>query len=342
MIDAILYSRPVGRLALRPAVALGYRQFRRSGRTPRWAYRAMRKLFAADPAGFERLAQASTAEHAKLQGLDSATGIAAGALDDALAALRRDGLYVLPRRLPEGLCAELEQAALEAECSVINAQGRVPTRARFDPRHPAGIRMDLREEDVLRCGAVQRLLADETLLSVAQAYLGAAPIQDMVAMWWSAAGGASAPASSATSEAAQLYHFDLDRLRFLKVFVYLTDVDDRTGPHGFVRGSHRDLPSDFRRDRRYADDEVHRRFGDAAITVGGSRGTVFLADTRALHKGVPLVEGHRLVFQIEYATSLFGQDVTRPAIAHADDALESVRRRYPQTFTRFVAAPVDG
>jgi hypothetical protein len=204
-------------------------------------------------------------------------------------------------------------------------------RARFDPAKATAVRYDLDESDVVTFPAVQRLLADESLLALAQQYLGAAPVQDMVAMWWSTAvvGDASA--------AAQLFHFDLDRLRFLKLFVYVTDVDDEHGPHTFVRGSHRDLPRPFRQDRRYSDDEVLATFGGSVVTIGGERGTTFLADTRALHKGLPLITGHRLVFQMEFATSLFGQVVDRVRLEDPIPRLKSMFDRYPYTFRRFTA-----
>jgi hypothetical protein len=35
---------------------------------------------------------------------------------------------------------------------------------------------------------------------------------------------------------------------------------------------------------------------------------LFAADTRALHKGQPIVEGERLVLQVEFTISKFGQN----------------------------------
>ena len=172
-------------------------------------------------------------------------------------------------------------------------------------------------------------MADESILRLAQDYLGAAPLQNLVAGRWSAPGGGSA------SAAAQLFHFDLDRPRFLKLFVYLTDVDSDTGPHAFVRGTHRDLPAAFRVDRRYSDDEVELAFPGKVVRLPGPRGTVFLADTRGLHKGEPVIRGHRLVFQLELASSLFGQTYTRPVLRRPIPALADAVRRFPSVYRRF-------
>jgi hypothetical protein len=311
----------------------GYGRYLRTDETPAVAYAAMRRLFAADPAAFERLAARTVDEHPLLTGLDPTVGVAAGEVDSLVERLRVDGLAVLSARLPETECVELEAVARAGACVLTGGGSTAPSHARFDPDAPVAVRYDLDEADLVQHPVVQRLLADQSLLALAQAYLGAAPIQDLVAMWWSTAQG-SAPSSGA----AQLFHFDLDRLRFLKVFVYVTDVDDDTGPHSIVRGTHRHLPAAFREPRRYDDADVLERFGDDVIEVCGPRGTVFVADTRALHRGRRLVRGHRLVFQLECTTSLFGAPVQRLAVRTPVPALADVVHRFGPTFRRFALA----
>ena len=51
-------------------------------------------------------------------------------------------------------------------------------------------------------------------------------------MWWSVAGN-----KQPDSAAAQLYHFDMDRIRWIKFFINLTDVTAENGPHCFIAGS---------------------------------------------------------------------------------------------------------
>lgn len=328
-----VYSRACGRVVLSPLTSWGYRRHRSTRQTPAIAYIAMRKLFGnPDPALFERL-RCLPEQGASLLTFDEpVVGLVAGRIDETVAALDRDGYVVLASRVPEDVCADLEATARAATCALVPAPPEVPLRDRFDERSPRAIRYDLDEEDILASRGAQAIVADDSLLAVAQRYLGATPIQDLVAMWWSAAIG-----EAASSAAAQLFHFDLDRLKFLKVFVYLTDVDVRTGPHVYVRGTHKDLPARFREDRRYRDDEVLPVFGDAAQTIGGPRGTIFLADTRGLHKGTSLIEGHRLVFQTEYSTSLFGEAYSRPPVSAPTEEFLRAQRRHPQSFERFEA-----
>jgi hypothetical protein len=116
-----------------------------------------------------------------------------------------------------------------------------------------------------------------------------------MAAWWSLKGHAQ-------GEHAELFHRDVDDWRFLKLFVYLTDVDDEAGPHAFVPGS-QSAPK-LLRIGRYADDQVIESFGPGAIQYyRGPRGTAFLENTFGLHKGLPPRTRNRLMFQVVYSLS---------------------------------------
>jgi len=291
----------------------------------------MRKLYGNDdPSLFASLVDTASAESAPVVVPRAPDGIAAAEVDRVVSELRRDGYSILGDRVDPAILRDLESTARAATCAVIVPGDPTPRRLRFDETDPVGIRYDLDEQDIVRCVGAQLLLADESLLKIAHQYLGTTPIQDLIAMWWS-----TAVSPEASAAAAQAFHFDLDRLRFLKVFVYVTDVDATTGPHVYVRGSHLSMPRALREDRRYSDEEVAQLYQGEAVTITGPAGTVFLADTRGLHKGLRLVEGSRLVFQLEFATSLFGAGYARPTIDVPVGALAEMQRRYPATYRRF-------
>ena len=323
-------KRLAAKVAVVPVAEAGYLAYRRTDSTPRLAYAAMRRTFAVAPRAFERLARRAARESTERFGEHAAPGILSGSIDEALVALRRDGYHVLDELLPAAECDDLAHTARRAVCMLVGAQPGTPARAHFDPEHPLAARYEVDERDVLESGAAQRLVADQSVFELSRRYLGASPVQDLVTMWWSAAAG-----ERGSSAAAQQFHFDLDRLRFVKLFVYLTDVDDHTGPHAFVKGSHTDLAPAFRAARRYGDDEVEPAYGDAVTYIKGPRGTMFLADTRALHKGVTLDRGHRLVFQLQYSSSLFGAPYTRPEIANAVPELQLAQSQCPRAYRRF-------
>lgn len=317
------------------AARVGMMAQRRTGRTPLVSYAAMRRLFAVgDGRHFERLASGVRA--APRLWLDPSSGVLADdeARAAALAELRTDGVTVLPYRLPAQQCDDLQRLAETADCELFGRWPDAPRHAVFSPSTPVAAKYQIAESDLAGSTAAQALLADESLLALAQDYLGAPPINDLLTMWWSAPG----PTGS-ESEVAQQFHVDLDRLRFLKLFVYLTDVTEATGPHVYLRGTHRSLPARLRAPRRYTDGEVGGELTSRALRLCGPSGTMFLADTVGLHKGLPVAEGNRLVFQLEWCTSLFGHPVTTLDLRRrAAPALQAAAARHPTAFLRFKVA----
>jgi hypothetical protein len=177
---------------------------------------------------------------------------------------------------------------------------------------------------------VKNLITDESLIYFAQEYMGCTPILDLFAMWW------SAPYSKGKvqSEVAQMYHFDMDRIKFIKFFFYLTEVDSETGPHCYIRGSHKGLPSILQRDGRFTDQEIIANFNEKDILeLCGDKGTLIAVDTMGLHKGKPLTKGERLIFQIEFTNSLFGAPFNQLRFSRADS--QQAITNYPFIFQRF-------
>jgi Phytanoyl-CoA dioxygenase (PhyH) len=276
--------------------------------TPTPAYRAMRKLWPHVPWSVRRRVGRRRGE-----------GVATD--DRVVDQLLRDGVAVLDTRLPATTCAAL----------VTLARAGLPTG---DPDDLEVRRLDLAEPDLLADPTVQGLLVDERFRRLADSYLGGEAINDLAAMWWSVA-----QPGRASAAAAQQFHTDRDRLSFVEFFVYLTDVDEAHGPHVYVRGSHRHLPPALRADRRFTDAEVVAAYGeDALVQLTGPAGTVFAADTSGLHKGLPPSEGHRLVFQLEYTTTLFGAPYTRLRADELDPALRPVAEAHPRTYRRLLVA----
>ena len=217
-------------------------------------------------------------------------------------ALDRDGYVVFDARLPgdelSAIIAGVDDLPAYAALNV----GPRETSVLFDPLDLRASRYDYDEPDLLGVRAIQRLLVDPTLGGIADSYLRRHAVFDNVGMWRSFAFG-----EFASSAAAQLFHSDRDHLRFVKFFVYLTDVTPRTGPHVFVRGSHRQRPAALRRDVRFEDDEVLAEYpAEDVIELCGPAGTIMAVDTSGLHKGKLPDEGTRLILQFEFATSRYG------------------------------------
>jgi hypothetical protein len=162
--------------------------------------------------------------------------------------------------------------------------------------------------NVRRDCPVARSLADDPVLRwIAARYLGTIPRLIGVNLWW------SYPVVSSPEErnhAAQMFHYDLDDFKFLKFFFYLTDVDEYSGPHVVIKGTHRrktfTSTLDRLKVRRYTDQEIAAMYAsDQILPIVGPAGTGFAEDTIAIHKGrAPATP--RLTFQVQFALHDFG------------------------------------
>jgi len=290
--------------------SIGYKVFQLTGRTPHFAYISMRQLFCITNGAInDRFSRRIGIQKGKYQ-IPAPNGVLGNLtednLDDISQNLSRDGAHIFDSVLSDEKINHLVQLASSVECNFKPAMNG-KTKGLYDPKHPETVAYTIPEEVLLSDPIVQELLSDPTLIRVAQEYLGAKPIQDMVTMWWS-----TSLLKSANSKAAQLFHFDMDRIKFLKFFFYLTDVNEKNGPHVYVKTSHKNLPQNLRKDRRLSDEEVEAFYSKSDILeICGKKGTIIAADTRGIHKGKPLLEGDRLIFQIEFTNSLFGQDYGR-------------------------------
>jgi hypothetical protein len=103
---------------------------------------------------------------------------------------------------------------------------------------------------------------------------------------------------------SQLWHRDREDHRILKMFVYLSDVDDGAGPFTYAPGTH--LKGRVRLEpayhleghvRRTTDEQMAQILpADKWIKAVGQKGTIVLADTRGFHKGGFARERDRLMY----------------------------------------------
>lgn len=290
------------------AFLAGFVCYKLTGRTPELGYRAMRRLHGATDGRFNDACLKIARLLRPQRPARTAPGFL-GELHDLerlAAELERDGIALLERTLSPSTCAALEAFARQTPALPLGRQAK----ELYSTERASALRYDFDESDILRSAEACRICFDGTLVAIAAAYFRCRPVYDFATMWWTTSRG-----EPDYSAAAQKFHFDMDRLFFLKFFIYLTDVTPETGPHVFVAGSHRRKPSPLREDRRYEDEEVARHYpAEAVKIVCGKRGTIFAADTRALHKGQPVIAGERLVFQVEFAISKFGRYYPNPVV----------------------------
>lgn len=331
ILKRFVYSLPAVICIHIPSLLIGTLVYKLTRRTPWISFWSMRKLYAKYGHSFlnkfnDFLVSNSAKQNKCTFGQKSLFSYSKEDVSTAVEHLKENGYSILQQRLPEDVISKLTKIATESICTVTD--GTHSKKAHFSIDATDGTRFDLNESDLLRHEIVIQLANDPLFLKIAQGYLGSTPVNDMITMWWNKPGK-----NVDLSKIAQLYHFDMDRTRWLKFFFYLTDVSMSTGPHSFIKKSHVDKK--YSHDGRLTDEDVYAAYGKAnEIIFTGPRGLILAEDTLGLHKGFKLESGYRLLFQLEYATNLFGQNYLRISQDDIHPDLKMYSKIYPDIWQR--------
>lgn len=242
----------------------------------------------------------------------------------AIETLKSDGVYVVPFLVPDELVQEL-RLLIDSGVATPKSDTNFPMTAGKPNASASTWWFD--QPAIIANRAVQTILTERFLTSVVQGYLGADPKLVSCTLW------KSFPAERPQKSSAQWFHVDYDRISFVKVFVYLDEVDRANGPHVYVKGSHRRKPRMLLNGKRIPDAKVAKAFGENCwSTVTGTSGTLFFADTRGLHKGDGVVEGTRSMFSITYSIDNFGYQAGERAKKSliTDKNLARINERFPK------------
>ena len=115
------------------------------------------------------------------------------------------------------------------------------------------------------------------------------------------------------------WHRDTRFRTYFKAFIYLNDVDDSNGPLEIIEGSHKIseilkcyrskviMKDKFRFEQKEID-QIIKKTVAKKTKLTGKRGTLILANTKAIHRGSPLISGERYAFTIYFADPRFKKD----------------------------------
>lgn len=171
-------------------------------------------------------------------------------------------------------------------------------------------------EQVLKAPQLFDVFNHPAIVDFVEAFMGCVPTLYSVNAWW------SFPADAPTGLSMEHFHRDTDDWRFCTLFLYLTDVGMDGGPHQFVPRSHtlrgmEELLAEARARGRDADgfdardsfvnfngDAFSRRcdalFADNIASVCGPAGSMFLANTVGLHRGLVPARTARMIVWARY------------------------------------------
>lgn len=321
----------------------GYLKYLLTGANSQRAFQAMIYIFCLDKGSTNDLYCKLIGIFKKPYKFKSPVGIF-GNLDEAQlkkiqSELEEKGYSIAEVLVSEEFCNKMQNLALVtvAMPAKLNSSDPTPKHTLYDPDNIQSPKYSFMPQSLMNEESIQDLMADPTLLAISNNYFKSKPALDSVIMSVS-----TDFSNEACEEAAQHFHFDMDRIKWLKFFIYLSDVSEKQGPHVFVEGTHKTygIPKEILNKgyARIQDEEVFQHFSKAKIKeFVCRRGTIFVEDTRGLHKGTVLSEGRRMLLQVQYNINMFGPTNLKPFKIPKlkSDRLKQMLKQYPAVYKNF-------
>ena len=218
------------------------------------------------------------------------------------------GLLIIPDVFTQHQCSEMLDMMNNKPIREANFKNRYRIPCPFNTLnlhedHVYSHVIDPYKVDFLSIDFVQHFITNPFLLNTLQNYLGTTPI------FYSWNFNASYPSNKDTT---QEFHQDFDELKFLKVFVYLNDVDNDNGPHCYIQNSIKTVAEsnmlkkyNYQRKAQRFQDKIFIDNGleDDITFITGKAGTIIIENTRGIHRGTVLKSGKRFMLQFFFGTS---------------------------------------
>lgn len=150
---------------------------------------------------------------------------------------------------------------------------------------------------------INEIATNKKLVNAIKKYINTEPILHSSQIWWTFPyrdenGNLRNPPGNEFG-----YHYDVDDFKFLKLFFYLSDVDDTSGPHVYIKNNGKKSISEYL-DRRIDDEVAEKKYKDKILKLIGKKGTGFIEDTSFYHKGTnPSSNNGRGILQVIYSIS---------------------------------------
>jgi len=149
---------------------------------------------------------------------------------------------------------------------------------------------------------INKIIFNKEIIEIVRSYLKCEPIVLSSQIWWSFPYYDEADNHSNPPNNEYGFHYDVDDFKFLKLFIYLSDVGNLNGPHIYIKNSGDKSFIEYL-DRRITDEEANIKYKDKIMKITGKSGSCFIEDTSFYHKGTnPLIKNGRCILQILYVS----------------------------------------
>ncbi len=226
--------------------------------------------------------------------------------------LKNEGYHIFEEKISEDTINKLIDFSKNVKCDVYNDDGEYLSIYYDSNKHKVSSKYEVPTSDILNNQVIKEIALDDGFKKIASLYLNTNPIISDLSLWWSPVRSIKQNYNlEIKNQSAQMFHFDLDRISWLKLFIYLSDTDENSGPHEFVKGSHNigAKPTELLKMgyNRLSDKQINDYYNKNKIKkILGKKGTMFIGDTSCYHRGHPPIKNDRLLLVIEFSNSMFG------------------------------------
>ena len=226
--------------------------------------------------------------------------------------INEDGLFIKENFLTSYEIEQIKKMISNYKFTLRTMDGEVKKnltesdRYKFDAKNPKAVMYSVDSNFLINQKIIQQILLKNEIFDIGLKYFGTEPLLDHVSLSIS-----TNFKKEPDKEAAQLYHFDLDKPKWLKFLTYVNDVGIDNGPHCFIKKTHKNNAIPFSlRSKGYIriDDQNNniKNMINNEIKITGKAGTSIIEDTKGLHKGLVVKSGYRILLNIQINSSMFG------------------------------------
>ena len=152
-------------------------------------------------------------------------------------------------------------------------------------------------KDTANCPYIFDVVNDPYLVETLSTFFGCPYKLDYITAWWSFKNSSTEP-----SEKTQYFHRDIDNFNFVKLFIYLTDVDDLNGAHQYIRFSHTKKIENTISTKTVSFDMIKKNIKDKDVySFVGKSGSAVLENTYGLHRGSTPKSKDRLMLSMTFS-----------------------------------------
>ncbi len=146
----------------------------------------------------------------------------------------------------------------------------------------------------LRCPYIVDIISNKKILNCLSSYFSSPYKLDSVSCWWSFKN-----LEKVGVENTRFFHRDIDNFNFIKVFLYLNDVDENSGPNQYLMYSHKKKYEKKISPRIIKDERIEKEKN--IFTFTGKSGDAILANTFGIHRGSNPVSKNRLMMVMSFS-----------------------------------------